>query len=183
MHLKSSWQDKAHIDLLLEAISKSGINPNQLIIFDLKPESAKYIKEKSPKLILAASVSHPYDIERYNTAVGGTLLSIGDFINNLDTYSWAWLDEWDLLDTDGGQKKFITEETVSILRNSNVKVALVSPELHKTSPALLGGESHEDGIDLDRLEARFIELASLKPEAICTDYPDRLREITIDLAE
>jgi hypothetical protein len=48
-----------------------------------------------------------------------------------------------------------------------VKVAMISPELHKI-------EGHQDAESLKTLNRRWREMLSLKPEAICTDYPARL---------
>lgn len=172
IHLKHTWQSPAFLDVLLHEIKVSNIHPSQFIIFDAKPTSALYIKEKMPRLQLAASVAHPYDIERYNTVVGGTLLSMDELLAHKHLYTWAWLDEWDLVDRDGGKKKFCTEETFNILRENRILIALVTPELHASSPGLLGGEAHEDGIDMERLKSRFLELKSLTPNAVCTDYPD-----------
>ncbi len=177
LHLKHLWQDEAHMDLLLKEIRDSGISPANFIIFDAKPEAARYIKGKMPELSLSASVSHPYDIERYNSAVGGTLISLYDIVNMSDVFSWAWLDEWDLAAPNGGKKKLLTKETFKALRKSGISIALVTPELHAKSPGLLGGEAHEDGVDSIRLIARFEEIAVLKPDAVCTDHPDIWRSL------
>ena len=132
----------------------------------------KYLKERNPKLHLASSVSHQYDIERYNGVVGGTLITIEEAIENKDLFDWVWLDEWDLTDKDGGVKSLYNKENFELLRKNNLKIALVTPELHATSPGLLGGESHQDAKDHQTLVKRLHEIITLKPDAICTDWPD-----------
>lgn len=176
LHLKASWQEFRFVDLLLEEIKASGIGREQFIIFDLKPETAKKIKEQIPELLLAASVAHPYDIERYNPAAGGTLLGLEEVFACRDLFSWAWLDEWDLVSKTGDKKQLYTPEVFNALKSAGIKAAVVSPELHAKSPGLLAGEVHEDGADPQRLKARIQEILRLEPDAICTDYPDEVRE-------
>ncbi len=177
LHFKATWQEPRLLSPLLHEIKKSAITRDQFIIFDVKPDTAKFIKEKMPELVLAASVSHPYDIERYNAVVGGTLISLEEILSFQDLYSWAWLDEWDLVDQGGTRKKLCTEDVFARLRAAGLKIALVTPELHAHSPGLLGGESHEDGTDHKRLLARFRKIIALAPDAICTDYPDEVRAL------
>ena len=175
LHLKHGGQTPEKIDQILFALEK--INPNKFIIFDTTIESAKYIKNKNPKIQIAGSVSHPYDILRYNKVVGGTLLTIEQLISNKNLFSWAWLDEWDRTDQNGKTKSLYNEETFDKLRKEKIKIALVTPELHATSPGLLGGESHPDARDRETLNKRLVEIIVLKPDAVCTDYPDNVSQI------
>ena len=170
LHLKHSSQEPRLMDLVLEAFD--GRDPSRFMIFDVRLPSARYLKERNSELVLAPSLSHPYDIERYNSVVGGTLLSLEEVLENRSLFDWVWLDEWDRRDKDGADKKLITPELFDILKKAGLKIALVTPEMHASSPGLLGGEAHEDGIDEERLKNRLSEIVSLLPDAICTDRPD-----------
>lgn len=171
IHLKRSSQTKELLDYLLEKINE--IDYKNIIFFDTTPETAKYMKERKIDLNIAPSVAHPYDIERYNDAVGGTLMSPEQALSHSDLFNWVWLDEWDRTDENKKTKKFYTKELFEKLRNHGFKIALVTPELHRTSPKLLGGESHPDALNQTRLFDRIKEIISLHPDAICTDYPDQ----------
>ncbi len=175
IHIKSSFQKKEYLDILLKYIID--IDSEKVIFFDLKIETAKYLREKRLDLKLAASVAHTYDIRRFNLFTGGTLLSIPEVINNRQIFDWVWLDEWDRIDEDGRSKKFYTAENFNIFRQNGFKIALVTPELHRGSPGLLANEKHEDAEDYDKLFLRIQEIISLRPDAICTDYPDKLSEL------
>lgn len=177
IHLKHSFQTRARLDTLLENLH--GIDYKKYIIFDTTIETAKYLKERNSKLNLAPSVAHPFDIERYNYAVGGTLLSIDDVLKNRELFDWVWLDEWDLVNIDGGTKKLYTKEIFSRLRDKGFKIALISPELHAVSPGLLGGEIHPDARTMEQLEHRLHEIIALEPDVICTDYPDLVKKLTL----
>lgn len=169
LHLKHYNQTKEEIDIILNTLASSLDIP--LLIFDAKPDTARYIRSKKLNLVLGASVAHPFDIKRYNNLVGGTLLSLKELLDHKDIYDWAWLDEWDRIDADGAVKSLYTEETFALLRNKSFKITIVSPELHATSPYLLGGESHPDATSQHLLETRLVEILGMKPDAICTDYP------------
>lgn len=169
-HLKSINQTLERMAAVLDALNL--IDPNKFIIFDAKVESARYLKKENSKLRLAASVAHPHDVKRYNDCVGGTLITIEDIINNKDLFDWAWLDEWDLMDEDGKEKTLYNSETFKALRDQGISIALVTPELHGTSPGLLGGEAHPDASPRERLNRRLAEIIALDPDAICTDHPD-----------
>jgi len=176
LHLKYRLQSKvAELDLLLEHLA--AIDTSRLIVFDTTIDTALYLKKKMPSLKLAPSVAHPYDIERYNTAVGGTLLSIEEALTHRELFDWVWLDEWDRANKNSSSKKFYTEETFASFRDAGIKIALVTPELHATSPTLLGGETHEDAGNIETLTARISEILALKPDAVCTDYPDAVRAL------
>jgi len=173
IHLKKDSQTKVCIDKLLEILKNR--NLNRYILFDATIETATYIKLKNSYLSIAASVSHPYDIKRYNEVVGGTLYSIDDLLAHKDLFSWAWLDEWDTRDENDSEKKFLTAETFQRIREAGLKIGLVTPELHGTSPGLLGGESHPDATPHEtRWKKRVEEIVALKPDLICTDYPDEV---------
>lgn len=173
IHLKKSIQSEAYIDRLIAALS--GRDLDRFILFDATIEIAKYIKSKNPNISIAASVSHPYDIERYNKLVGETLYSLDELCKHRDLFNWAWLDEWDLADRQGGKKKLLTQETFARLRKAGFKIALVTPELHATSPGLLGGEKHEDAYPHEtRWVNRMEEIVALSPDLVCTDYSDEV---------
>lgn len=175
LHLKHSWQKPEYLDRVLNGLEK--VNTERLIIFDVKIETSKYLKEKNPKLHLAPSVSHTYDVERYNSAVGGTLLTLDEAVQNKDLFDWVWLDEWDKSLPNGQEKTLYNRENFEILRKNNFKIALVTPELHGTSPGLLGGESHQDAKDHETLKKRLKEIVELAPDAVCTDWPALLKEM------
>lgn len=173
IHLKKRMQATVCIDQLINALDEYDLS--RFILFDATIETARYIKNKNPRISIAASVSHPYDIERYNKLVGETLYSLDELCKHGDLFSWAWLDEWDLADIKNGKKKLLTEETFIRLRKANFKIALVTPELHATSPGLLGGEKHEDASPHEtRWKSRIKEIVALSPDIICTDYPDEV---------
>ncbi|KKR89158.1 MAG: Glycerophosphoryl diester phosphodiesterase [Candidatus Wolfebacteria bacterium GW2011_GWA1_44_24] len=178
LHLKSKFQEKRYLELLLPFLQKYVGHLNRLLVFDVKVETARFLKGFFPELVLAPSVAHPYDIQRYNEAVGGTLLSLEEVIENKSLFDWAWLDEWDRVGEGGSNKKLYTEETIVLLRKNGIKSAIVSPELHGTSPGLLGGEAHNDAVNQETLRKRLIEIIGLKPNAICTDYPDLVKQLT-----
>ena len=176
LHLKYTAQEsRQQLDSLIEALRDAPFD--QFIVFDATIENAKYLKQALPKLKLAASVAHKYDIERYNAAVGGTLLSVEDILAHPGLFDWVWLDEWDLTDKDGGEKRLHTKEVYDAFRAAGIKIALVTPELHGTSPGLLGGEAHPDATDMEKLQERLKEIVALRPDAMCTDYPDLVRDL------
>ena len=176
IHLKSSIQNKKQIDIILPYFRK--INTDKFIIFDVKIETAKYLKEKNKKLHLAPSVAHPHDIKRYNNFVGGTLMQIETALKNMDLFDWVWLDEWDKINKNGNIKKFYTKELFKKIRAKGLKIGLITPELHSSSPSLLGSEKHQDADDKKILFDRIREIIKLKPDIICTDYPNEIREMT-----
>lgn len=173
-HIKGHFQEKNYLDLLLSVIQPYKEYFDKLILFDLKPDSAQYLLKNNPNLILAPSVAHNHDIKRYNQTVYGTLLSIKEALDYKALYKWVWLDEWDR--TNGGQKDkiFYTQTNFNQLRSVGYKIALVTPELHGTSPGLLGSESHQDAKNKKKLLKRIREIISLHPDAICTDYPEEV---------
>jgi len=176
LHLKGKFQSSKYLDILVDFLSAFSDVFDRLIIFDVKIETAKYLKERLPRLSLAPSVAHDYDIERFNQCVSGTLLSVAEVLANKQLFSWVWLDEWDLVDRNDGQKKFYTKEVLENFKKEGFKIALVTPELHGTSPGLLGGEAHPDAVT-SRLFQRIEEIISLEPDALCTDHPSRVRQM------
>lgn len=176
IHLKHSFQKKGLLDILLENLQE--VDVKNIIFFDVTLETAKYLKDKNDSLNLAPSVAHSFDIERYNQAVGGTLLPVKEALAHPELFSWVWLDEWDRTDKDSGNKKLYTKEVFQQFREHGIKIAVVSPELHTTSSSLLGGESHQDALGMDVLKERLSEIIELNPDAICTDYPDIVKDYT-----
>ena len=175
IHLKIGSQEKESLDLILAYLENT--DTLRFYIFDTTVETAKYLKEKNSLLRIIPSVAHPYDIKRYGSVVGGTLLSLDEVLSNRELFSGVWLDEWDLLDEGGATKKLYTQEVFDICRNAGLWIGLVTPELHGTSPGLLGGEAHPDALSFEVLSVRLKEIASLRPDAICTDYPDYVKNL------
>lgn len=175
IHLKIGSQGKKDLDLILSYLTDR--DSSKFYIFDTTIETAKYLKERNALLRITPSVAHPYDIERYNSVVGGTLLSIEEVLANRELFDGVWLDEWDLADKNGGEKKFYTAEVLKTFKDAGLWVALVTPELHGTSPGLLGSEAHPDAKSFEKLTVRLKEIVDLKPDAACTDYPDHVREV------
>ena len=175
LHLKHSAQDKVLLDHTLSHLKEARLE--QLIVFDVELDTARFLKKQLLGLRLAPSVAHPYDIKRFNEVVGGTLMSVEEAIANRDLFDWVWLDEWDLDDEKGKKKSLYNEQVFRTLREAGLKIAVVSPELHGSSPGLLGGEAHPDAQTHDRLMKRIEEIITMKPDAICTDYPDEVRAL------
>jgi glycerophosphoryl diester phosphodiesterase len=171
LHLKHNCQSNEVLALLVSHLQPYlDMLVGRLILFDVVPSAAIRLKSALPNIEIAASVAHPFDIQRYNSIVGGTLLTVDEVIRQRSIYSWAWLDEWDRLGPNGEQKSLVNPSTLERLHVHKFKVAAVSPELHATSPALLGGEVHEDGVSPVRLEARWKEWIGLGIDAMCTDH-------------
>lgn len=177
IHLRRSSQTKELLDTLLEELR--AVDTEKFILFDVTLETAEYLKRKNQNLNLAPSIAHPFDIERYNSVVGGTLITAKKALPHSNIFSWVWLDEWDLADKNNGFKKLYTAELFEKLRHRGLKIALVTPELHATSPGLLGNESHPDAKTKDRLFDRIKEIIKLNPDALCTDYSDEVKEILL----
>ena len=176
IHLKHSFQnDVKNLDALIDELSSC--NTENIILFDVTNKTAQYLKSKNAALQLAPSVAHPHDIERYGSSVGNTLLSVDEVLAHRKLFEWVWLDEWDRSDKNGKDKKFYTKEIFNTFRTAGMKIALVTPELHGTSPGLLGGEAHPDAKDEETLLKRLAEIVALHPDAICTDYPDLVQSL------
>lgn len=181
LHLKGKFQDNKFLDTLIDSLKNNLDVIEKLLIFDATPETARYLKEAIQTLSLAPSVSHPYDIERFNNVTHGTLLSLQEAIKYRDEkiYDWVWLDEWDLQDKNNGHKSLINTKVFLELRNAGYKIALVTPELHGTSPGLLGNEAHADSRNTKSLFKRIREILTLSPDALCTDYPEEVLKLSI----
>ncbi len=182
MHLKGIFQEGTEdIDLILAHLKKHPDVVDRIMIFDVKPENARYMLEKNPDLILAPSVAHNYDIERYNSSVARTLISVEEALElgpkGEGLYRWIWGDEWDLTDTDGDSKQLYTKEFFATLHDSGYMVAVVMPELHATSPRLKSGEVHSDGASMKTALRRAKEIIANGADALCTDYPEELQTL------
>lgn len=179
LHLKGRYQKQTDLDRLIKQLQKYSDLYDRILIFDVKPETARYLISKNPAFHLAPSVAHPYDIERYNSSIGNTLISLEDAIRYKQEglYDWVWLDEWDLTDANGKTKTLYNTDTFDILRQASYKISLVTPELHGTSPGLYGGESHPDAKNKEILFKRIEEIIKLQPDAICTDYPEEVAKL------
>jgi glycerophosphoryl diester phosphodiesterase len=175
LHLKHMHQNEVEMEKLLRVLTD--VDHSLFVIFDVAPQAAIYLKEKDADLRLYASVAHSHDIERYNTAVGGTLISLDELEAHKTLYAGAWLDEWDLADKDGGTKTLYNQKVFDRLRAGGFGIALVTPELHGTSPGLLGGEAHPDAATRELLNTRLADIIALEPDALCTDYPDYVRNL------
>lgn len=177
LHFKGKYQNPQDLESLVEHLRKNSDVLPQLVVFDVKPETANILLKEFPDLQLAPSVAHQYDVQRYNSVIAETLIETdtaaqmikdGVFGKN----PWVWLDEWDLADEGGEQKNLYNREVFDKMRAAGAKIALVTPELHGTSPGLYGGESHPNSKDKKTLFKRIREILELKPDAVCTDYPE-----------
>lgn len=169
LHLKSKFQWKEPLNILIENIRKYPTIVNKLFIFDVKIDTAKYLKDKLPKIQLFFSISHEYDKERFNDSVWRTLYTLEEAIENKELIDWIRLDERDRKDRDG-RKKLYTAEIINQFKSLWLKTAIISPELHAKSPWLLWWESHEDVENDVKLRQRIEEIKLLNPDFICTDY-------------
>lgn len=177
LHLKGKFQNQADLALLTEYLQRNIDVLSRLLVFDVKVETAGVLFAKFPEMQLAPSVAHAYDVKRYNSVVAETLIETSEAEMLLKQgafgkYPWVWLDEWDLTDEGGQEKKLYTKDVFKRMRDVGAKISLVTPELHGTSPGLYGGESHPDAKDRLTLSNRVREIISLEPDAICTDYPE-----------
>ena len=176
LHLKAFWQSPELLSRLVAYLKKIPKLHDRILIFDALPQSASLLKSELPDIACGASITHPYDKARFNQVVGGTLLTLEELSSHQDLYSWAWLDEWDLKDIDGGTKVLYRDETFERIRNYSMRIAIVSPELHATSPGLLGGEAHPDGLLQEKLFARIESILKSDIDLICTDYPIEVKK-------
>ena len=178
LHLKHQCQTPLILDLLSSRLQPFMSHlEDKLMVFDARPEAAARLKERIPDLSMAASVSHPYDVARFGAVTGNTLLTPYEVMKHRDLYNWAWLDEWDRRGPQGTKKMFISKDIIQTFHDNGFKVAIVSPELHLTSPCLLGGEEHEDGASTLRLMKRFEEWAPINIDVLCTDYATYVHSI------
>lgn len=171
LHLNKACQNEDLLDLLVaKLLCYPDVLDGRLIIFDVTPSVAKYLKKSIPNIGLAASVSDLYDVERFGVLTGGTLMTIDEVIEQGEIYTWVWLDEWDTQDLLGETKSLVTRETIKLLREKGFKIAVVSPELHATSPALYGDGIHETGANPKLLKNYWMRLGDLDIDLLCTDH-------------
>jgi len=173
MHLKGDRQDERSLLLVASTLNRIKGIKSKLFVFDLTPTNAKKLQELCPGVQTGASVSHEFDIQRYNSYVYETLLSIDTIRNAPKLYQWAWLDEWDTMTECGGEKKLCNRNLVAELHQLGLKVAVVCPDLHATSPGLIGGEKHKDAENYASWSRRIIEFNDSHVDAICTDWPEQ----------
>lgn len=176
LHMKHSLQEEETFELFIEFLKKHQDILKKIVFFDVRIETAKKLKKIFPNILLAPSVVHHYDKKRYNEAVGKTLYTFDEIEQHKELFSWVWLDEWDLSD-EKGTKSLYNKETFSRCQKLNLKIALVTPELHKSSPGLLGKEAHPDAKNKTDLFKRIKKIIDLKPDALCTDYPEAVKEM------
>jgi len=169
LHLKSQYQEMKLLDVLIKLIQNHPKIIEKLFIFDIKIDTAKYLKDINPNIKLFFSVSHEYDKQRFNDSVWWTLYTIEEVLENKNLIDWVRLDEWDRKDR-GGTKKLYTSEIINRFKNLWLKVAIISPELHAKSPWLLWQEFHEDVKNYENLRQRIEEIKLLWIDFICTDY-------------
>jgi len=187
MHLKGERQSEEQLDSLCAVLERHPGSLAKLFAFDVSRQAALRLRARLPALRLAPSVSHAHDVARYNACVHGTLWTLEQALAGAaeGLFSWAWVDEWDLAAVGGGRKEppFAAEHTFRALRAAGLRVGMVTPELHASSPGLLGGEAHEDAASRDALFARVRALlATGLVDALCTDYPDEVRALAAEAA-
>lgn len=179
LHLKARFQNPETLRRLINALKTYEDILERLIVFDVKEETARKLKKVYPHLRLTPSVAHPYDIARYNSSVGGTLMTIEDAIalKQQGLIDGVWGDEWDTIGENGTTKQFYTRENFDRLHDANLFIALVTPELHGTSPGLYGGESHADAKDTKTLFTRIKQIKEACADYFCTDYPEEVAKL------
>ena len=159
LHLKGYLQTKYYLDILIKHLKKYKGDMKSILIFDLFPESAKYIKDKLPHISLGCSVSNTEDRKKYNKKVFDTLLSLTDAISNKRKgfYNWCIIDEWQKSQSNS----LYDLEVFDILKTEGFKILAISPELH---------EDHEDNKNNKKLFKSIYKILDLSPDAICTNY-------------
>ncbi len=179
LHLKARFQTPEALEIIMGALAKHKDIFPQLLVFDVKSETAKVLKGKFPTLRLAPSVAHPYDITRYNEAVGNTLITVEEALKlkSEGLIDGVWGDEWDTAGDGDTTKLFYTTENFAKLHEAGLFIALVTPELHGTSPGLYGGESHADAKDVATLMERIKQIKAAGADYFCTDYPEEVAKL------
>jgi len=171
LHLKKVCQNEDLLDLLVDKLVRfPDVLDGRLILFDVIPIAARYLKKSIPNIELAASVSDIYDVQRFGALTGGTLMTIDEVVEQSESYTWVWLDEWDMRNPLGETKSLVTRKTIKLLRANGFKIAVVSPELHATSPALYGDGMHEVGANPELLKSYWMDLADMDIDLLCTDH-------------
>lgn len=175
IHIKGQLQSNIkNIDTITDIISSS--NLNKIFLFDIKIEIAQYIKSKNKNIKIAPSVSHIFDIQRFNSSTENTLIDIESLEKHKNLFDWVWLDEWDKNDYSGAEKELYSEENIKCMKDLGFLVAIVSPELHATSPVLQSTEKHPDGVNMEAVFKRLEKILKVKPDAICTDYAEQIKK-------
>lgn len=179
LHLKARFQNSEILEKLINALKKYEDILEKFIVFDVKEDTARQLKGVYPHIRLAPSIAHPYDIARYNSSVGGTLMTIEDAIalEQKGLIDGVWGDEWDTVGKNGTSKQFYTRDNFDRLHDANLFIALVTPELHSTSPGLYGGESHADARDIKTLFTRIKQIKDAGADYFCTDYPEEVAKL------
>lgn len=181
MHLKGERQSPALRSSLIQVLRRHPQAVPKLFLFDVTEQTAVALHEAMPELALAPSIAHEYDVQRYNASVHGTLWTLDAALNGArrGLFRWAWVDEWDLASDDAGGRKeppFADTATFEALHRAGLRVGVVTPELHASSPGLLGGEAHEDAADQAKLFLRIRAIAdSGFVDALCTDWPEEVK--------
>lgn len=169
LHFKGELQSEKNIKKLIKNIQNNPKIIQKILIFDLKIKTAKTIKKEIPTINLALSIAHPFDIKRFNTYTKKTLYPISTAIKNKNIFNWVWLDEWDRSNENNTKKSLYNKKIFKLLKKNSIKIALVTPELHSTSPGLYANEKHQDNSTPKKYKKRLEEIIKLKPDAICTD--------------
>lgn len=179
LHLKARFQTPETLGRIMDALVKHEDVFPRLLAFDVKPETAKTLKARFPNLRLVPSVAHLHDIARYNETVGNTLITIEEALQlkSEGLIDGVWGDEWDTAGENGTAKRFYTPDNFSRLHEAGLFIALVTPELHATSPGLYGGESHADAKDLATLFERIKQIKAAGADYFCTDYPEEVSSL------
>ena len=176
LHLKARFQTPETLERIMAALRKYTDMFDKFIVFDVNPETVRTLKARFPAIRLAPSVAHPHDIARYNEVVGGTLWSVEEALalRAEGLIDGVWGDEWDKTGENGTSKLLYTPDFFKKMHDAGLFVALVTPELHGTSPGLYGGESHPDAKDVPTLMARIREIKAAGADYFCTDYPEQV---------
>ena len=167
IHIKGDIQSKYNLELLYRYLKKHKSIMKSLLIFDLYPEAAKYLKEHLPKINLGCSISNQSDIKKYNKKVFNTLFALDDAISykRKGLYNWAIIDEWESSELKDISENLYTSSTFDLMQKEGFHILVISPELH---------EAHEDNQNIKKLFKRIDKILNLYPNAICTNYPDEV---------
>lgn len=179
LHLKARFQTPETLERIMSALDVNKEIFDKFIVFDVKADTARILKGMFPNLRLAPSVAHSYDITRYGTSIGNTLLSLEQAIElkKEGLIDGIWGDEWDTTGENGTSKLLYTPEFFEKVHNAGLFAAIVTPELHGTSPGLYGGESHQDAKDVPTLMKRIREIKAAGADYFCTDYPEEVTKL------
>jgi glycerophosphoryl diester phosphodiesterase len=167
IHLKGVNQTGPFVKKLTDVLKAHVQYFSRLLLFDLKSEIAVTLLRALPGIGIAPSVSDEYDVARFQASTHGTLMSLDDAFEQGRVFNWLWLDEWDRSGANESLKSLYNDDVFSKIRKKGLKVAIVSPELHKN-------EGHPDAQSDAAIQMRWDEIIRFKPDAICTDYPARL---------